>query len=73
MNCIHCRGAIQRATAPFYVDRNGYHLAFDNVPAWVCGQCGEPCFEEREVDAIQGAIRALDERTRQLVADVAQT
>lgn len=60
---------MNRLTAPFRVDRNGYHLAFDGVPAWVCGQCGEPYFEEREVDAIQGAIRALDERTRQLVAD----
>lgn len=73
MNCIHCHGAMKRATAPFYVARNGYHLAFDNVPAWVCGQCGEPYFEEREVDAIQGAIRALDEQSRQLLADVAQT
>ena len=25
---------------------------------------------ERDVDAIQGAVRALDEQTRQLVADV---
>lgn len=68
MNCIHCRGAMQRATAPFYVDRNGYHLAFGDVPAWVCGQCGEPFFEEREVHTIQGATRALDECARQLVA-----
>ena len=66
MECIHCRGAMRRATAPFYVDRNGYHLALDDIPAWVCSQCGEPYFEEREVDAIQGAIRALDDQTRQL-------
>jgi hypothetical protein len=46
-------------------------LALDAVPAWVCGQCGEPFFEEREVGAIQGAIRTLDEQTRQLATDVA--
>ena len=57
---------MRRATAPFYVDRNGYHLALDDIPAWVCGQCGEPYFEEREVDAIQGGIHALDDQTRQL-------
>ena len=55
---------MRRSTAPFHIDRNGYHLALDAVPAWICGQCGEPCFEEREVDAIQGAVRALDEQTR---------
>ena len=71
MNCMHCQGEMRRSTAPFYVDRNGYHLALDTVPAWVCRQCGEPYFEEREVDAIQGAIRILDEQTRQLAADVA--
>ena len=71
MKCIHCRGAMRRTTAPFHVDRHGYHLVLDAVPAWVCGQCGEPFFEEREVDAIQGAIRTLDEQTRQLAADVA--
>lgn len=71
MKCIHCRGTMRRTTAPFHVDRRGYHLALDAVPAWVCGQCGESYIEEREVDAIQGAIRTLDEQTRQLAADVA--
>ncbi len=70
MNCIHCCGAMDRSTAPFHIDRNGYHLALDSVPAWVCGQCGEPYFEEREVDALQAAIRSLDKQARQLVADV---
>ena len=72
MNCIHCCGAMQHATAPLYVDRNGYHLAFADVPAWVCGQCGEFFSKEREIHAIQGATRVLDECTRQLVADVSQ-
>ena len=71
MKCLHRRGAMRRAIAPFHVDRHGYHLALHAVPAWVCGQCGEPYFEEREVDAIQGAIRTPDEQTRQLAADVA--
>ena len=71
MKCIHCKGAMRRSTAPFHIDRNGYHLALDAVPAWICGQCGEPYFEEREVNAIQGAARALDEQTRQLAANVA--
>ena len=66
MECIHCRGRMNRSSAPFHINRKGYHLAINEVPAWICCQCGEPYFEEREVDAIQGAIRALDELTRQL-------
>ena len=60
-----------RSTAPFHIDRRGHHLAFDAVPDWVCVQCGEPFFEEPEIDAIQAALRALDEQTRQLSAGVA--
>lgn len=63
MKCIHCQGPMSRAHAPFQIDRNGHHLAFDTVAAWICSQCGEPYFEEREVDAIQNVV--------QVVADLA--
>ena len=61
---------MRRSTAPFHVDRHGYHLAFDAVPTRLWGQCGESFFEEREVDALQDAIRTPDEQTRQLAVDV---
>ncbi len=72
MNYFHCRGEMQRSTAPFHVIRNSYHLALDSVPAWVCNQCGETYFEEPEVVAIQTAIRTLDDQTRQLAAEPAR-
>ena len=68
MNCIHCGGWMQRSQAPFPVDRNGYHLTFDAVPAWVCSQCGEAYFEGREVEAVQSAIKELDHQARQFAA-----
>ena len=63
MDCIHCHGQMKYSQAPFHVDRNGYHLVLDAVPAWVCDQCGEAYFEEREVDAIQSTIKVLDQQT----------
>ena len=69
MNCIWCRGRMQRSKAPIHVDRNGFHLRFDTVPAWVCGQCGEAYFEEREVEAVQRAIKGLDRQAGRLDAD----
>ena len=68
MTCIHCRGRMQRSKAPFHVDRNGYRLSFDKVPAWVCSQCGEAYFEGREVAAVQSAIKGLDQQTRRFDA-----
>lgn len=70
MNCIYCQGQMKRGSAPFHVDRKGYHLVFDTVPAWVCEQCGEAYFEEREVNAMQTAIQGLDQQARQLSADL---
>ena len=59
MNCIHCHGQMKCSQAPFHIDRSGYHLVLDAVSAWVCGQCGEAYFEEREVAAIQSTVKQL--------------
>jgi len=68
MQCIHCRGIMKKTLAPFSVDRRGYHVVWDAVPAWVCNQCGEPFFESREVDLIQKALSALDRESQALMA-----
>ena len=66
MTCVHCQGRMERATAPFHIDRKGIHVSLDAVPAWVCKQCGEPFFEEAEVESIQKIIRAVDEQADRL-------
>ena len=70
MSCIHCQGQMRRSTAPFHVAHAGYRLSFDTVPAWICRQCGEVYFEEREVNAIQSAADSLDRRIRHLLMHV---
>lgn len=60
MECMFCKGKMNRGTAPFHIDRKGYHLLFDDVPAFVCEQCGEVYFDEPQVDSIQDTIRAVD-------------
>jgi YgiT-type zinc finger domain-containing protein len=68
MECPHCKGRMKRRTAPFGLDRNGYHVWWDVVPAWVCTQCGEPFLESREVDLIQNALRDLDWESAALIS-----
>jgi YgiT-type zinc finger domain-containing protein len=67
MKCIHCQGEMRRGFAPFHIDRKGVHVSFDNVPAWVCEQCGEPFFEGPEVDAIQTLIKLVDQQGEKLL------
>jgi YgiT-type zinc finger domain-containing protein len=57
-----------RATAPFSIDRKGYHVLWEAIPAWVCTQCGEPYFEVHEVEAIQKALESLDRQSAALIA-----
>jgi len=66
MQCSHCKGRL--GTAPFSIDRGGYHVHWDAIPVWVCTQCGEPLFEDREVDLIQQALVALDRESQKLLA-----
>ena len=57
---------MKRGQAPFHIDRRGYHLMLDSIPAWVCTQCGEAYFAEAEVEAIQRVIRRLDKAAEKL-------
>ena len=68
MKCMHCQGLMKKSIAPFHIDRKGYHLTLDSVPAWICSQCGEAYFDESEVDSIQGIIQSLEDRTEKLIA-----
>jgi len=66
MKCMHCNGEMTRSLAPFHVDRLGYHLSLDAVPAWVCSQCGEAYFAEAVVETIEEAIQVIDNQTKKL-------
>ena len=62
MECLYCRGTLMRERVSYTASRKGYHLIIDDVPAWVCEQCGEPLFDEKTVDAIQEVLQGVDTR-----------
>lgn len=68
MNCPHCQGEWQPGKASYTINRNGYHLIIDDVPALVCEQCQEPLFTEDAVRLVQQMIRSLDARRQELSA-----
>ena len=59
MRCLRCQGPVQKGTAPVRVERDGYRLAWESVPAWVCTRCEHAYFEPREVDTVRKALKAM--------------
>ena len=59
MRCLRCQGPVERGTAPVRVERNGYRLAWEEVPAWVCSRCELAYFEPSEVETIRRALGAM--------------
>ena len=66
MKCTHCQGEMKRGVTPLHIDRKGCYVLLDAVPAWVCTQCGEPYFEEAEIEAIQDLVETVEERASAL-------
>ncbi|MEK6681957.1 MAG: type II toxin-antitoxin system MqsA family antitoxin [Nitrospirota bacterium] len=64
MKCLLCKGEMEKETVAYTVDRKGYHLFLEKIPAYVCSQCGERYFEEKEVDAIQDMIKTFEEKLK---------
>ena len=71
MECFHCKGRMVKSNAPFSADRNGYHISWESIPAWVCTQCGEAFFEENEINYIQKALQKIDDETSALTSKAA--
>jgi YgiT-type zinc finger domain-containing protein len=51
---------MERGRTTYTFNKSGYHLVLDDIPAWICTQCGEPYFEGQEVDAIQDVLKGLE-------------
>ena len=66
MKCHFCKGTMVKGVTSYTVNRNGYHLVLDKVPAFLCKQCGEPLFESHDVEVMQSLIKELDNKTEAL-------
>lgn len=62
MECFHCKGDLKRGVAPLRIDRKGWHVTIDEVPAWVCDQCGEHLFDVKEMDTVQDLIKTVEQQ-----------
>ena len=66
MKCFHCQGELERGLTTFTDSRRGYVIVLQEIPAWICLQCGEPLFDREAVRGIQDLLQATDERVERL-------
>jgi len=64
MKCMYCQAEMTKSVVPFHIDRKGIHISLDEVPAWVCTQCGESYFEANEVDSMQALAKTVEEQAQ---------
>jgi YgiT-type zinc finger domain-containing protein len=59
VRCIRCEGRMERGTAPVHIEKEGYRVAWDALPAWVCSRCEAPYFEANEVHLVQRTLSLM--------------
>jgi hypothetical protein len=59
MRCLRCQGPVEKGSAPVCLEGEGYHLAWEQVPAWVCCRCELAYFEPGAVETVRRALRAM--------------
>jgi len=71
MKCFNCHGNLKQGKAPFTINRKAYHVIIEQLPAWVCEDCGEPLFAAEAVNIIQEIIHSTDEKIARINKKVA--
>jgi YgiT-type zinc finger domain-containing protein len=54
--CNVCQGKLTRELTTFTQWYEGRLIVIENVPAWVCAQCGETYYDPDTVERIQAVI-----------------
>ena len=62
MNCVICKqGETRPGTTTVTLERSSTTVVFKNVPAQVCGHCGEPYWDEEISEKL---LQAAEEAAR---------
>lgn len=66
MECTLCHGRMAAKTITYSQFFEGQFILVENVPAWVCEQCGDTLFEPDVVEKLQNYIWSHPEPVRAL-------
>ena len=54
--CAVCSGQLHHTVTTYTQEYKGQIIVVENVPAWVCDQCGETYFDPDVVEQVQSLI-----------------
>lgn len=66
MECPHCHGTLKAGKTSYTVNRDGYYLVIDELPALICERCRKPLYSEEAVLVVRQMVRTLDARHKEL-------
>jgi len=58
MNCVMCKGSLEKGLINYPVDVESQFLLIKDVPALVCNQCGEYFLDDDIYAKIEGVIES---------------
>jgi hypothetical protein len=67
VRCIRCDGRMEPGTAPVHIQKDGYGVSWDALPAWICSLCETPYFEEKEVLLVQSMLALMKDAAKKAV------
>ena len=59
--CEICKGLMEEELTDYTLDYDGEQLLIEDVPTWVCTQCGHTFVDEDIIDAVEDLLDHLDE------------
>lgn len=59
---------MKKSTVPYSINRRGYHLFLEKIPAYVCSRCGQKYFDENESKAIQNLLKSFEKKLDLVIA-----
>lgn len=70
MKCVFCGGKVARKTVTFRYEEDDKYLFVENVPAEVCGKCGEKTYSPEVTDELLRFARAEFKPTKTIKVPV---
>ena len=68
--CGVCHGKMTKQLVTYSQFYKGNFIIVENVPAWVCEQCGDTLYDPETVDRLQKYIWSQDKPVRSITVPV---
>lgn len=70
MTCFMCKGTVQDGQSAFTADLGNCVVVIKNVPARVCGQCGEVSYCDEVAQRLEQIVQTIKNSTAAEIAVV---